>query len=128
MSKSIVNSDKAPLPIGPYNQANLANGTLYISGQVALDPVEKKIIAADIAEETNIVLTNIGAILEAAGMTYRNVVKCTVFVMDIGNFGKINAEYSRYFDPEWAPARELVEVSKLPAGANIEISAIAVQD
>lgn len=123
--KKIIKTDKAPLPIGPYNQAILIFGMLFISGQIALNPSTGELITDSIEEETEQVLKNIGAILEAAGMTYEHAIKCTVFVKNMHDFSRINAVYAKYFKEETAPARELVEVSNLPKFVNIEISVIA---
>jgi len=125
MPRTIINTSAAPAPVGAYNQAILHNGTLYVSGQIALDPVSGELIMTDIETETRRVLDNLGAILEAAGTNFANVIKCSVFVSDIENFGRINAVYSEYFDPETAPARALVEVANLPKYVNVEISCIA---
>lgn len=125
--KTIINSKNAPAPIGPYNQSVLAGNTLYVSGQIALDPVTNTIVQDDIETETHQVLKNLGAILEEAGMTYDNVVKCSVFVMDMDMFSRINAVYGQYFKEDTAPARELVQVATLPKYVNIEISCIAVK-
>jgi len=124
--KTIINSIKAPSPVGPYNQAILANGTLYISGQIAIDQDKGAIVNDNIENETRQVLKNISYVLEEAGLTKENVVKCSVFVSDMENYAKINAIYQDYFGEENAPARELVEVSALPKYVNVEISAIAV--
>ncbi|HRI00109.1 MAG TPA: RidA family protein [Saprospiraceae bacterium] len=123
--KQVVFTQDAPAPIGPYSQAVMIGGTLYVSGQIAIDPKSNELILNSIEEETHQVLKNLGAILQAAGMDYKNVVKCSVFVKDIGQFGNINAIYSQYFNSENPPARELVEVSRLPKLVNIEISCIA---
>lgn len=123
--KKIIKTDKAPLPIGPYNQAIAANGMLYVSGQIAINPANGELVTASIEEETERVLENLKAILEAAGLSFENVVKCSVFVKDMNNFSRINAIYARYFNEATAPARELVEVANLPRFVNIEISAIA---
>jgi 2-iminobutanoate/2-iminopropanoate deaminase len=125
--KTIINSKNAPAPIGPYNQAILVGNTLYVSGQVPLDPATGVLVQDDIETETHQVLKNIGAILNEAGMTYENVVKCSVFVMDIEMFSRINAVYGQYFNEDTAPARELVQVATLPRYVNIEISCIAVK-
>jgi len=124
--KSIVNTANAPLPIGPYNQATVFNGMLFVSGQIALDPATGELVLTDIETETDRVLQNVQAILEAAGSSLRQVLKATVFVKDMNMFSRINAIYSNYFQPEFAPARELVQVSELPKYCNIEISVIAV--
>jgi 2-iminobutanoate/2-iminopropanoate deaminase len=126
-SKTILNTDKAPSPVGPYNQSILANGTLYISGQIAIDPSNGQIVSEDIEAETHQVFTNLKAILDNAGMTFDQIVKCSVFVSDMEMYSRINAVYATYFDEATAPARELVEVANLPKYVNVEISAIAVQ-
>lgn len=125
--KEIKNTDKAPAPVGPYNQATLANGTLYVAGQIALDPATGELVTDNIEAETTQVMTNLQNILENAGMTFEHVVKCSVFVKNMQNYGKINAIYAKYFNEDTAPARELVEVSALPKYVNVEISAIAVK-
>lgn len=125
MSKEIINSPNAPAPVGPYNHSVLANNTLYISGQIALDPASGELVQDSIEEETHQVLKNLGAILETAGMTYENILKCSVFVSDMNMYSRINAVYAEYFNEESAPARELVEVANLPKFVNVEISAIA---
>lgn len=123
--KKIIKTDKAPLPIGPYNQAVIANNTLYISGQIAINPVTGELVISNIEDETRQVLENLKAILEAAGLGFENMLKCSVFVKDMNHFGRINAIYAQYFNEATAPARELVEVANLPRFVNIEISAIA---
>ncbi len=123
--KRIINTENAPAPIGPYNQSVAINGILFVSGQIAIDPKSGELILDNIEAETTQALENIGAILAAAGSSFGQVVKASVFVKDIGNFGRINAIYARYFDSETAPARELVQVSELPKSVNIEISVIA---
>jgi 2-iminobutanoate/2-iminopropanoate deaminase len=124
MKKAILAAD-APAPIGPYSQAILAGNTLYISGQIAIDPATGDLITSAIEEETHQVLKNVGAILHAAGLTYEHVVSCTVFVKDMELFSRINTVYAAYFSAGDPPARALVEVSDLPKHVNIEISAIA---
>ncbi len=123
--KQIINTPSAPMPIGPYNQAVAFNGVLYVSGQIALDPASGNLILDDIETETHRVLQNLKAILEAAGSSLEKVLKATVFVKDMNLFGRINVVYGEYFKPEFAPARELVQVSELPKFVNIEISVIA---
>lgn len=123
--KKIINTDNAPAPIGPYNQSAAINGLLFVSGQIALDHRSGNLVLDNIEAETTQVLENIGAILAAAGTGFANVVKASVFVKDINNFGRINAVYAQYFDNETAPARELVQVAELPRFVNIEISVIA---
>ena len=120
--KQIIFTEKAPAAIGPYSQAVLSNGTLYVSGQIALALVEA---GATIEDETRQVMTNMQAILEAANMTFENVVKCTIFVKDMNNFVKINSVYGEFF-PTNPPARETVEVARLPKDVNVEISCVAV--
>ncbi|WP_080059008.1 RidA family protein [Spirosoma aerolatum] len=122
MSKQIVYSDQAPAPIGPYSQAVLVNGMLFVSGQIALDVAGQ----GDIQAETQKVMENIGAILKAAGLDYINIVKSSIFVKDMNNFAAINEIYGRYFTSE-PPARETVEVARLPKDVNVEISVIAIQ-
>ncbi len=123
--KQIIRSEKAPAPIGAYNQATLHNGTLYISGQIALHPETGELVMGSIEEETHRVMQNIQGILEAAGLTFEAVLKCSVFVSDINMFSRINAVYGQYFQEETAPARELVQVANLPRFVNVEISVIA---
>ncbi|CAM4070539.1 RidA family protein [Flavobacterium antarcticum] len=124
--KKIIYTDKAPAPIGPYNQAVLVGNTLYTSGQIALNPVTMELITETIEIETKQVMENMKAVLEAAGMTFENVVKTTIFIMNMGDFGKINDVYETYFDEKTAPARETIQVACLPKNVNIEISMIAV--
>ncbi len=126
--KKIIKTDKAPAPVGPYNQAIIHNDTLYASGQIALDPVSGALITETIEAETTQVMSNVQAILEEAGLSFKDVVKVSVFVTDINNFARINAVYATYFDEATAPARELVQVTALPKGGNIEISVIAAFD
>ena len=121
MSKQIVYTDQAPAAIGPYSQAVQAGGFLFVSGQIALDLASQ----GDIRAETRKVMENIGAILQAAGKDYGNVVKATIFVKDLENFGAINEVYGSFFTADY-PARETVEVSRLPKDVNVEISVIAV--
>lgn len=123
--KKIINTKDAPNPVGPYNQSVMANGMLFISGQIAIHPPTGELITSDVEAETHQVLKNIGAILKEAGMDYKDVVKCSVFVTDMNNYARINAVYAMYFEEDTAPARELVEVSNLPKFVNVEISAIA---
>lgn len=125
--KKIIFTEKAPAPIGPYNQAVLSGNTLYASGQIAINPESGELITANINDETHQVMQNIAAILEAAGMTFENVVKSTIFIMDMNNFGAINTVYGSYFNEKTAPARETVQVACLPKNVNVEISIIAVQ-
>jgi 2-iminobutanoate/2-iminopropanoate deaminase len=126
MQKQIINSELAPAPVGPYNQAVLANGILYVSGQIAIDQSTGKIILDDIEAETHQVMKNLGHILQAGGSSFENVIKCSVFVSDMQMYGRINAVYASYFDENTAPARELIEVANLPKYVNVEISCIAL--
>ncbi|MBL7804281.1 MAG: RidA family protein [Saprospiraceae bacterium] len=123
--RTIHNTPNAPMPIGPYNQAVAHGNVLYVSGQIALDPITGELELDDIETETHRVLNNVKAILEAAGSGMENVLKVSVFVKDMNQFGRINAVYAQYFPPELAPARELVQVAELPKFVNIEISVIA---
>ncbi len=125
--KKIVNTQNAPTPIGPYNQAILTGNMLYTSGQIAINPKTNELETENVEEETKLVMENLRAILEEAGMTFENVIKTSIFISDMNNFGKINAVYGTYFNPETAPARETVEVANLPKFVNVEISAIAVK-
>jgi 2-iminobutanoate/2-iminopropanoate deaminase len=125
--KKIIFTEKAPTPIGPYNQAVLINDTLYTSGQIALDPVTMELILDDIETETKQVMENMKAVLEAADMTFENVVKTTIFIMNMSDFARINTVYGSYFDEKTAPARETVQVACLPKNVNVEISMIAVK-
>ncbi|MEO0006472.1 MAG: hypothetical protein RJA20_668 [Bacteroidota bacterium] len=123
--KQIINTPSAPAPIGPYNQSTLFNGILFVSGQIALDPSTGELVLDNIEAETHRVLLNVRAILEAAGSSLEKVLKASVFVKDMNMFSRINAVYGEYFNPEWAPARELVQVAELPRFVNVEISVIA---
>lgn len=125
--KQIINTPNAPAPIGPYNQSVSFNGLLFVSGQIAIDPATGDLVLSSIEDETHRVLQNLRAILEAAGSSLELVLKATVFVRDMNQFGRINVVYGEYFKPEFAPARELVQVSELPKFVNIEISVIAAQ-
>ena len=126
MAHYIITSSQAPAPIGPYSQATMANGTLYVSGQIALDQESGNLINDSIEEETHQVMKNLSAILQQAGMGFENVLKCSIFVKDLNNFGRINETYGSYF-PSNPPARETVEVSRLPKDVNVEISCIAAK-
>ena len=126
-TKKIIFTDKAPAPIGPYNQAVLVNNTLYTSGQIALDPNTMELVLDDIETETKQVMENMKAVLAAADMTFADVVKTTIFIMNMGDFARINAVYGSYFDEATAPARETVQVACLPKNVNVEISMIAVK-
>ena len=125
--KKIIFTDKAPAPIGPYNQAVLSGNTLYTSGQIAINPATGDLVLDTIEIETEQVMQNLKAVLEAANMTFDNVIKTTIFIMNMGDFARINTVYGKYFTEETAPARETVQVSCLPKNVNIEISMIAVK-
>lgn len=125
--KKIIQTKDAPAPIGPYNQAVLSGNTLYISGQIAINPVSGELELNNIEDETEQVMRNLRAILGAAEMSFENVVKSSIFISDMNNFAKINAVYSKYFEESTAPARETVEVANLPKFVNVEISMIAVK-
>ena len=126
MSKIIVNSPDAPAPIGPYSQAVKAGNTLYVSGQIPFDQATGEMINENITEETHQVMKNIEAILSEAGMTFNNIVKCSIFIKDMNQFATINEAYGIYFKAN-PPARECVEVARLPKDVNVEISCIAVE-
>lgn len=125
--KKIITTSKAPAPIGPYNQAVLTGNTLYTSGQIALDPKTGNLVLDDIKTETHQVMNNMKAVLEKANMTFENVVKTSIFIADMNDFGAINEVYGSYFNNETAPARETVQVACLPKNVNVEISMIAVK-
>ncbi len=126
MTKKIIYTAQAPEPIGPYSQAVLAGNTLYVSGQVAFDPATGNLVTDTIQNETHRVMKNIEAILTEAGYSFSNIVKCSIFVKDLNNFGAINEVYGTYVG-ESKPARETVEVARLPRDVNVEISCIAVK-
>lgn len=123
--KQIIQTNYAPAPVGPYNQAVVANGILYVSGQIAIDPETGDLETGGIKSETERVMQNIAAILAKANTTFDNVIKCTIFMTDMENYAEINEVYSRYFKDETAPAREAVEVSNLPKYVKVEISCMA---
>jgi 2-iminobutanoate/2-iminopropanoate deaminase len=126
-TKKIISTSGAPLPIGPYNQAILTGNTLYTSGQIALDTKTGELVLNSIKAETTKVMENLEAVLNAAEMTFENVVKVSIFITDMNNFSDINEIYALYFNEETAPARETVEVANLPKYVNVEISMIAVK-
>ena len=127
MKKKIISTLNAPTPIGPYNQAVMANDTLYISGQIPLKPENMELVQGDIKKETQQVMENLGHILDAAEMKFENVVKSTIFLSEMENFGHVNQIYSSYFENKSAPARETLAVKTLPKNVRIEISMIAVK-
>ena len=124
--KKIITSKNAPSPIGPYNQAVIANGFMFISGQVGMNPKTGKIVKDSISDETEQVMENLSSILNEASISFENVVKTTIFLSDMNDFSSVNEVYGKYFDEDIAPARETVQVSKLPLGVNVEISMIAL--
>ncbi|HBK70981.1 MAG TPA: reactive intermediate/imine deaminase [Flavobacteriaceae bacterium] len=125
--KKIITTSKAPAPIGPYNQAVLTNNMLFTSGQIAFDPETGKLVLDNINVETKQVMENLKAVLTEAEMTFENVVKTSIFIADMNDFGAINEVYGSYFNNETAPARETVQVACLPKNVNVEISMIAVK-
>lgn len=124
MDKRIINTAKAPAPIGPYNQAIIANNMIFVSGQIALNTTDNELISGDIAVETHQVMRNLGEILEEAGVNFDHVVKSTIFLKDMALFAKVNEVYGSYFSAGY-PARETVAVKGLPKDVNVEISMIA---
>jgi len=126
--KKIIKTNKAPAPIGPYNQAVLTGDMLYVSGQIAINPETNELEIEELQKETTRVMENLKAILAEAGMDFENIIKTSIFISDMNNFAKINEVYASYFNAETAPARETVEVANLPKFVNVEISAIAVKN
>ena len=124
--KKIIFTENAPAPIGPYSQAILKGNTLYTSGQIAINPKTGELNTENIQVETQQVMENLKSVLEEAGMTFENVVKTTIFIMDMNDFANINSVYGTYFDEKIAPARETVQVAGLPKNVNVEISMIAI--
>ena len=127
MNKKIITTPNAPAPIGPYNQAIKVGSTLYLSGQVALNPKTMELVNNTITEETKQVMENLSAVLQAGGMSFAHVVKTTIFLSDMAFFQEVNTIYGSYFDEATAPARETVAVKTLPKKVNVEISMIAVE-
>ena len=125
--KKIIYTKNAPAPIGPYSQAVIVGDTLYTSGQIALNPSTMELVLDDIEAETEQVMQNLKALLEAAEMTFENVFKTTIFITNMHDFARINAVYSKYFNEETAPARETVQVAALPKFVNIEIAMMATR-
>lgn len=124
--KQVIQTENAPAPIGPYNQAILSGNTLYISGQIPVDAATGKLIEGNIKKEADQCMKNLKAILTEANMTFENIVKASIFLSDMNQFAAVNEVYGSYFDAETAPARETVEVANLPLFVNVEISMIAV--
>jgi len=123
---TIINTNNAPAPIGPYSQATVAGNFVFVSGQIPLNPVTGELVTTGITDEAVMVMENIKAILTAAGIGFENIVKSSIFLTDLGNFGQVNEVYGKYFSANF-PARETVQVSALPKGVNVEISVIAVK-
>lgn len=128
MTRKVVQTDRAPAPVGPYNQAIAATGEmLFVSGQIAIDPSTNELVySGDVAKQTEQVMNNLQAVLAAAGATFENAVKMTIFLKDMGDFATVNQVYGSYFDPETAPARACVEVARLPKDVLVEVDCIAV--
>lgn len=126
--KKIIKTENAPMPIGPYNQATMFGNTLYISGQIPLNPKTGLIENENIKSSTHQVMKNLEAILTQAEMTFENVVKTSIFIMDMNDFKEVNEVYGQFFQSETAPARETVQVAGLPLGVRVEISMIAIKD
>tara|TARA_B100000902_G_scaffold63044_1_gene69905 strand:+ start:1318 stop:1698 length:381 start_codon:yes stop_codon:yes gene_type:complete len=124
--KKAINTNKAPLPVGPYNQAVMVKNTLYISGQVALNPTSNELIQGSIDEESHQIMKNIESILKEAGLDFKNVVRSKIYLTDMSNFSKVNEVYGSYFEKGHEPARTTIEVSGLPLGVDVEIDMIAV--
>lgn len=123
--KDIINTDKSPAPIGPYNQAVRANGFVFISGQIPFNVDTQELVLSDIVSETHQVMKNLQAVLEEAGIGFEHILKTSIFLKDMGQFAQVNEVYGSYFDAQ-APARETVQVAQLPKNVNVEISAIAL--
>jgi 2-iminobutanoate/2-iminopropanoate deaminase len=126
--KKIYNTNKAPKPLGPYNQAIMANNMLFTSGQIAINPKTNNLVLNNIIDETKQVMENLKAVLKSANLDFSNVVKTSIFISSMDDFNEINSVYGSYFNEENAPARETVQVAKLPKGVNIEISMIAIDE
>ncbi|MGB3237882.1 MAG: RidA family protein [Geitlerinemataceae cyanobacterium] len=130
MTHKVIQTENAPAPVGPYNQAIAASGeTLFVAGQISIDPQTNQLVHTDdVAKQTEQVMSNLAAILKAAGATFSDVVKTTVFLKDMNDFAAVNAVYAQYFDDATAPARACVEVARLPKDVLVEIDCIAVID
>ncbi len=130
MARDVIQTDKAPKAIGPYSQAVVANaasnGTVFLSGQIPLDPATGEMVPGDVSAQTEQVMKNLSAVLSAAGCTFTNVVRCGIFLTDLADFGKVNEVYAKYF-PANPPSRSTVQVVALPRGARVEIDCIAVR-
>lgn len=126
MARDVIQTEKAPRAIGPYSQAIAMNGTVFLSGQIPLDPATGEMVPGDVSAQTEQVMKNLSAVLAAAGCSFTNVVRCGIFLTDLADFGKVNEVYARYF-PANPPARSTVQVVALPRGARVEIDCIAVR-
>lgn len=126
MSKTIIQTDLAPAPVGPYNQAVVANGFVFCSGQIPIDPATGELSQGNAAEQCKLVMDNLQQVLAKAGSSFDQAVKCTIFLADMNDFATINEVYASYFNEEDAPARATVEVGRLPKDVKVEIDAIAV--
>ena len=125
--KKIINTLRAPEPIGPYSQAVLANNTLYLSGQIGLNPKTMELVEGGIIKETEQIMQNLKSVLEAAEMNFENIVKSSIFLADMSDFSQVNEVYGSYFKNDTAPARETIAVKILPKDVNVEISMIAIK-
>ena len=123
--KKIIRTDKAPLPVGPYNQAVVINGLVFTAGQIAIDPATNQLLPGDVEAQTRLVMENLGALLNAAGASLERVIKTTIFLKDMNDFPRVNAVYGSFFEAASAPARSTVEVSRLPKDVLVEIECIA---
>ncbi|MCB0259646.1 MAG: RidA family protein [Calditrichaeota bacterium] len=123
--KKIIRTDKAPLPVGPYNQAVVINGLVFTAGQIAIDPATNQLLPGDVETQTRLVMENLGALLNAAGASLERVIKTTIFLKDMNDFPRVNAVYGSFFEEASAPARSTVEVSRLPKDVLVEIECIA---
>lgn len=127
MQKKAIQSNQAPAPIGPYSQAILSGSTLFVSGQIAIDPASGQLLEGSLEEEAELVMQNLQAVLAEAGMDFNHVVKCSIFLKSMADFAAVNAVYGKYFSEPF-PARETVEVSQLPKDVRVEISCIAIKE
>jgi len=127
IDKTIIQTEKAPIPIGPYSQGVLVHGMLFISGQIPIDPETGEVVDGNIKKETRQVMDNLNAILDKSGLDFQNVVKCSIFLTDLNDFPVVNEVYGEYFDEQEAPARETVQVAALPKNVHVEISLMAVE-
>ncbi len=123
--KKIIKTDQAPNPVGPYNQATVVNGLVYTAGQIAIDPATNEVVHGDVQAQTRLVMSNLKAVLAAAGSDFSHVIKTTIFIKDMNDFAKINSVYAEFFDEATAPSRSTVEVSRLPKDVLVEIDCIA---